>query len=348
MIEKQRLEIVAKRIVDWYQKNKRDLPWRESKDPYSIWISEVMLQQTRIEAVKEYYKRFMDQIPNIESLAQIEEEKLLKIWEGLGYYSRARNLKKAAEKIMNQYNGQMPKTYQELQDLPGIGEYTAGAISSIAYNEAVPAVDGNVLRVISRVLASQEDILLAKTKKKVTGVLCEIMPKEAGDFNEGIMELGETICVPNGEPLCQECPLQTLCLANQEGETNVIPVRVKKTKRRIEERTVFIFIYQEKIAIRKRGKTGLLANLYEFPNIEGKLEEKELKQWLDSWKLKAKSVEKLGKTKHIFSHIEWHMIGYQIHVEKKNKEFLWVSKEEIKHDYAIPGAFEFYKSKLTY
>lgn len=264
---KQELKEIVEPIVRWYQKQEKILPWKQDKEPYHIWVSEIMLQQTRIEAVKKYYTRFMKALPTIQDLANVSEEKLLKLWEGLGYYSRARNLKKAAIQIEENYKGKMPTSYAELLKLSGIGEYTAGAIASISYQEKVPAVDGNVLRVISRVLASKEDVLLPETKKEITKKLSEIMPEEAGDFNEGLMELGEKICIPNTTPLCEKCPIQPFCIANKENLTNEIPVRIKKQKRRIEEKTVFIVKNKDEIAIRKREKTGILANLYEFPNV---------------------------------------------------------------------------------
>ncbi len=264
---KQELEQIVKPIVKWYQEQKKILPWKQDKEPYHIWISEIMLQQTRIEAVKKYYTRFMKELPTIQHLAKVSDEKLLKLWEGLGYYNRAKNLKKAAIQIEENYKGQMPTSYAELLNLSGIGEYTAGAIASISYQEKVPAVDGNVLRVVSRVIASKDDVLLPETKKRITKKLLEIMPDESGDFNEGLMELGEKICLPNTIPLCEKCPIQQFCIANKEKLTNEIPVRIKKQKRKVEKRTVFIVKYKDEIAIRKREKTGILANLYEFPNV---------------------------------------------------------------------------------
>ena len=264
---KQELEQIVKPIVKWYQEQEKILPWKQDKEPYHIWISEIMLQQTRIEAVKKYYTRFMEELPTIQHLAKVSDEKLLKLWEGLGYYNRARNLKKAAIQIEENYKGQMPTSYAELLNLSGIGEYTAGAIASISYQEKVPAVDGNVLRVVSRVIASKDDVLLPETKKRITKKLLEIMPDESGDFNEGLMELGEKICLPNTIPLCEKCPIQQFCIANKEKLTNEIPVRIKKQKRKVEKRTVFIVKYKDEIAIRKREKTGILANLYEFPNV---------------------------------------------------------------------------------
>ena len=264
---KQDLRKIIEPIIEWYQNQEKTLPWKQDKEPYHIWVSEIMLQQTRIEAVKKYYTRFMEELPTIQDLAVVPEEKLLKLWEGLGYYSRARNLKKAAIQIEQEYEGKMPTNYADLLKLAGIGEYTAGAIASISYKEKVPAVDGNVLRVVSRVLASKEDVLLPETKRKITKALFEIMPNEPGDFNEGLMELGEKICLPNTVPMCDKCPIQEFCRAHKENLTKEIPVRIKKQKRKIEKRTVFILEYQNHMAIRKREKTGILAKLYEFPNV---------------------------------------------------------------------------------
>lgn len=346
MKEIELMKKIREPIIKWYQENKRELPWRKEKNPYHIWLSEIMLQQTRIEAVKEYYKRFLKQIPTIEDLANIEEEKLLKLWEGLGYYNRARNLKKAAQVIQEKYQGKMPKHYEELIELPGIGEYTAGAISSIAYDEKVSAVDGNVLRVVSRVVGSKKDVLENKTKKEFTQKLQEIMPEQAGDFNEGLMELGELICIPNGEPLCEKCPLQKICIAKNENLTNSIPVRNQKIKRRKEEKTVFLLEFEGKIAIRKREKTGLLANMYEFPNTDKKITKKEVGSVLENWKLVGTQIEKIGTHHHIFSHIEWDMLGYKIQVNSMNQQFLWIDKKEILEKYPIPGAFVPFREKM--
>lgn len=333
-------------IIEWYQKNRRPLPWRKEgkRDPYVIWVSEIMLQQTRIEAVKPYYERFLKELSTIQELAKVEENKLLKLWEGLGYYNRAKNLKKAAQIIEKEYDGKMPKHYEELIRLPGIGEYTAGAISSIAYNEPVPAVDGNVLRVISRVVASKRDILDRKVKKEFTDELKEIMPEQAGDFNEGLMELGELICIPNGEPLCKQCPLKEICVANKEKLTEIIPVRKQKKNRKKEQKTVFLLKIGDKIAIRKRNDTGLLAGMYEFPNEDKKLTIKEVKEVLKKWGLEEKKIQKIGNYRHIFSHIEWDMIGYEVFVKKMNEQFSWIKENEILKKYPIPGAFTpFYK-----
>ena len=337
---KQELTKIVKPIVKWYQNQEKTLPWKQDKEPYHIWVSEIMLQQTRIEAVKKYYTRFMQELPTIHDLANVSEEKLLKLWEGLGYYSRAKNLKKAAIQIEQEYEGKIPTNYKELLKLPGIGEYTAGAIASISYQEKVPAVDGNVLRVVSRVLGSKKDVLLPETKKEFTKQLLEIIPKEAGDFNEGLMELGEKICIPNTPPLCEKCPIQKFCMAYKENLTTEIPVRVKKQKRKIQERTVFILKYKNQIAIRKRKETGILANLYEFPNILGKVKEEQISKILKQWNLQFKNLQKMKNEKHIFTHVEWHMCAYEIEVKNKNAEWIWATEEELKNQYPLPTAFK--------
>lgn len=330
---------IVKPLNKWYKENKRILPWREEQTAYHVWISEIMLQQTRIEAVKKYYARFMEQIPTIKDLANIEEEKLLKLWEGLGYYNRARNLKKAAMMIQEKYEGQMPKSYEELIKLPGIGEYTAGAISSICYNEKVPAVDGNVLRVIARLTGNKENVLFSKTKKQITNLLQENMPEEAGIFNEAIMELGEVICIPNGKPLCEVCPIQKNCIAYQKNLTQEIPLRQKEKKRTKVEKTVFMIKCKDKIAIQKRKEKGLLAGMYEFPNVDIFLSKQEANQLLQEWNLKIKSINKKGNYCHIFTHIEWNIIGYEVIVEVEKEDLLWVTEKQMNKKYAIPTAF---------
>ena len=348
---KEDLEKVIEPLLNWYEKSKRILPWRKNKNPYSIWISEIMLQQTRIEAVKEYYKRFMKEIPSIQVLANIDEEKLLKLWEGLGYYNRARNLQKAAKLIEKEYQGKMPDSYKELITLPGIGEYTAGAIASIAYDEPVTAIDGNVLRVISRLIASTKDVLLPETKKDIQSKIEKIMPKKnAGNFNEALMELGELVCLPNGEPECQRCPLKQYCKAYKENLTAKIPVREKKIKRKKEEKTVFILISSSgKIAIKKREQNGVLKGMYELPNVINKWQETKVEEVLkEKWNIQSiQQIEFSGEYKHIFTHIEWHMYGYEVKVRTEDeKSFLWVSKEELETVYAIPTAFKQFIRKV--
>ena len=337
---KTKLKEIVQPIVKWYQAQEKTLPWKQDKDPYHVWISEIMLQQTRIEAVKKYYIRFMKQLPTIQDVANASEEQLLKLWEGLGYYSRVRNIKKAAIQIIQENQGKMPTNYKELLKMPGIGDYTAGAIASISYGEKVPTVDGNVLRVISRILASKENVLLKKKKKDITNQLQKIMPEEAGDFNEGLMELGEKICLPNTTPICNKCPIQKYCTACKENLTTEIPVRIKKQKRKIEKRTIFILEYKNKIAINKRPKTGILANLYEFPNILGEVTEQEIPQILKQWNIQFKNLKMKKSAKHIFTHIEWDMIAYEIEVKNKNTIWTWVTEQEMEKQYPLPTAFK--------
>lgn len=340
-------------LLSWYEYNARILPWRSEPTPYHVWISEIMLQQTRVEAVKPYYDRFLCELPDIEALSKVEDEKLMKLWQGLGYYNRARNLKTAAITIMNEYDGVMPRDYEKILSLKGIGEYTAGAISSIAYQIPVPAVDGNVLRVISRVEANDEDILKASTKKRVREELLEIMPEDrAGDFNQALMELGATVCLPNGKPLCENCPWDTVCQAYKQDRVMELPVKQPKKKRKIEQRTVFLLYSKGKIAVCKRPDTGLLASLWEFPNELGKLGLEEAKQKLEQWGIIQYELEETAKGKHIFSHIEWQMSGYFVEIEDgdaidwRELEFEWISVEEMERSYAIPSAYELFLREL--
>lgn len=344
----ERLEAAKGPLLSWYQGNKRDLPWRENRDAYRIWISEIMLQQTRVEAVKPYFARFMEHFPTVQALAACEEEELFKCWEGLGYYSRARNLKKAAELIVSEYDGKLPADHKALLALPGIGSYTAGAIGSIAFGLPVPAVDGNVMRVLSRVAGSYEDILKQAVKRKTENSVEEVLKTfkkdEPGDFNQALIETGAIVCVPNGAPLCEQpCPFYTVCEARKRGLTSEIPVKTPKKKRKIEEKTVLLVECGDKIAIRKRDDTGLLASLYEFPNLEGNLSEEEVLERLEN----GASVEKkLPAAKHIFSHVEWHMSGYLVRVEKEIPGMLFADREELKEKYPIPNAFAAYRKLL--
>ena len=349
MLEKDAVE----NLLGWYRKYKRDLPWRATQDPYRIWVSEIMLQQTRVEAVKPYYERFMKALPSVRALAEADEELLLKLWEGLGYYSRARNLQKAAKTILAEHGGELPHSYEELRKLSGIGEYTAGAIASIAYGIPVPAIDGNVLRVLARVMGSSEDIMLPQTKKKWRAELADCIPTEAaGDFTQAMIELGATVCVPNGEPKCSECPLRLVCVASKEGRTAEIPVRAAKKARRIEERTVFVIADGNRTVLGKRPAKGLLAGLYELPNTLGYLDETQAVAHLRSIGFEPLRLKRLEDAKHIFSHIEWHMMAYAVQVspdfdgvdEKWGYSFL--ENEDLKAHYAIPSAFSAYSSYL--
>lgn len=354
--ETERLDQSVQPLLEWFEVFARTMPWRSNPEPYWVWISEIMLQQTRVEAVRAYFDRFIAALPNIESLANIEDEKLMKLWEGLGYYSRARNLKKAAIVCVEQYHGELPRTYEALLKLPGIGSYTAGAIASIAYEQEVPAVDGNVLRVISRLLAWEEDITKQSVKRKMEAALLELMKRvhpNPRTFTAALMELGALVCIPNGAPCCMECPWKSICLARIQKKVERIPVKKKKIVRKIEERTVFLIQDGDLTAIKKRPSTGLLAGLYELPNIEGFYSEQEVKRiWEEKLKLPL-TVERLKDGKHIFSHIEWHMQAYRVIIPKileQNKllreqegEVFFVTQEELNTNYALPNAFKTWK-----
>lgn len=339
-----RLKAMNRPLLAWYGEHARILPWREDPKPYRVWISEIMLQQTRVEAVKPYFQRFMEALPTIEALSDVPEDKLLKLWEGLGYYNRARNLKKAAQVMMERYEGQLPASYEELLTLPGIGSYTAGAIASIAYGVPVPAVDGNVLRVLSRVLASSEDILKQSVKKQLETDLRETMPREhTSAFNQGLIEIGAIVCVPNGQPRCGECPLASICLGRKKGLLDSIPYKTPKKARRIEDRTILLIERGDRIVIQKRPDTGLLASLYEFPSMEGCLSEAEVREKLEETYGTITGIELLPTAKHIFSHVEWHMVGYRIILDGELPP-MWISaqRQELKERYPLPNAFSVY------
>lgn len=340
---------IAAALLNWYDYHARILPWREDATPYRVWVSEIMLQQTRVEAVKPYYDRFMKELPTVADLAAVEDDKLMKLWEGLGYYNRARNLKFAANQVMEEYGGRIPGNYEALLGLKGIGEYTAGAIGSIAFGLPVAAVDGNVLRVITRITGDERDILKQSTKKDITKDLLEIIPKErAGDFNQALMELGAMVCIPNGAPKCEACPWDTICRAYKEDLTEKIPVKMPKKKRKIEKKTIFLLEYQDKIAIRKRQAEGLLAGLWEFPNKEGIFSIEKMEHQLKEWQVEHFKLETTKKAKHIFSHIEWHMAGFYIQCQEKPQQegLIWISREEMEEAYAIPSAFSSFKAVL--
>lgn len=352
VLEPECLYRMTEPLVEWYRENKRDLPWRDIKDAYRVWISEIMLQQTRVEAVKPFYERFLKRLPTVQDLAEVPEDELLKLWEGLGYYNRARNLQKAARQIVTDYQGTFPNKYEEICNLTGIGSYTAGAIASFAFEIPKPAVDGNVLRVISRLTASFDDIMKAGTKKKVEETLEGIIPKnQACDFNQGLIELGAMVCVPNGAPKCDVCPLSELCEARKKGIETQLPVKTKAKARKIEKKTVLIFRDGENLAIRKRPSKGLLAGLYEFPNVEGHLTQKEVIAYSKSIGLAPIRVKKLEEAEHIFSHVEWKMTGYMIRVDELEaactEEMLFIRPEEIEGKYPIPAAFEAYTKQVN-
>ena len=342
------LRSCAARLIPWYRSVRRELPWRDHPTPYQVWISEIMLQQTRIEAVIPYYARFLAELPDVAALAEVPEDRLLKLWEGLGYYSRARNLKKAAQLVMDEYGGALPRTAAELRRLPGIGDYTAGAVASIACGEPEPAVDGNVLRVLMRVTACADDVLSQKTKSRVAEELRAVYPsgEDAGLLTEGLMELGETVCLPNGEPRCEACPLHALCLARERGLTAELPRRSPKKERRIEEKTVLLLRCDGLYALRRRGETGLLAGMWEFPSLPGKRSAGEVRTALEEAGLSPDQIRPCGEAKHVFTHVEWHMSGFFVDCSGQSGEYVWKRPDEIRAGFAVPTAFKAYLKLL--
>lgn len=341
------LSPIVEPLLAWYDQNKRPLPWREEPSPYHVWVSEIMLQQTRIEAVIPYYERFLSACPTVEALAAIDDEQLMKLWEGLGYYSRARNLKRAAQWIVDQHGGALPADYRELLALPGIGPYTAGAIASIAYGLPEPAVDGNVLRVITRLCADESDVTKETTKQRVLADLRAIYPqtkREAAAMTQALMELGERICLPNGAPKCDQCPLGALCPARAEGLTDRIPYRSPKKPRRIQPRTVFLLLDGDTVALRKREDKGLLAGLWEFVGAEENLDEAGARRWLRTHGIEIEQLLPIPDAIHVFSHVEWHMTGYVVRCKKITdsewaRELCWATAKELSDVYALPTAF---------
>ena len=324
-------------LLEWFRDNARSLPWRDDPTPYHVWLSEIMLQQTRVAAVLDYYRRFLEEASDVAALAALPEDRLLKLWQGLGYYNRARNLQKAAQVIVDQYGGVFPSDYAAVRSLPGVGDYTAGAICSIAFGQAVPAVDGNVLRAYARICGDEGDIATPQMKKKVTQAILEAIPLHApGTFNQALMELGATVCLPNGAPLCGRCPAREFCVALAQDRVADLPVKAPKKPRRVEERAVWLIFLGDSVALRRRPNRGLLAGLWEFPNElwEGPLP--------PDWGIEALSDTYAGQAKHIFTHIEWHMTLRTVEAaeDKLPPGWVWASRDELAEKYAVPNAFE--------
>lgn len=333
------LEKLPELLLPWFAENRRDLPWRKDRQPYHVWLSEIMLQQTRVEAVKGYYVRFLEKLPTVEMLAAAPEDELLKLWEGLGYYSRVRNLQKAAKIICEAYAGAFPQKREELLALPGIGAYTAGAIASICFEQPAAAVDGNVLRVLSRYLASDAPITDEQTKKTFAKELSAVYPEgHCGDFTQALMELGATVCVPNGAPLCESCPLQSLCRANQSETQLRYPVKAAKKPRRIEKRTVFILSCGDKLALCKRPKKGLLAGLWQLPDVEGTMSLAQMLEQAEAWGVHPRNILKTVQRGHIFTHVQWELTGCYLECGTE-AAFYWATGEEIQKDIGLPTAY---------
>ncbi len=345
--EEQVLIAMFEALIPWYEAHKRELPWRQDREPYHVWLSEIMLQQTRVEAVKEYYRCFLTTLPTIADLAEAPEEQILKLWEGLGYYNRVRNLQKAAQTICADYAGVFPSEYAQIRSLSGIGDYTAGAIASICFDAPTPAVDGNVLRVYSRLLADDANIDLQTTKKRITRKLQETYPqKNPGIATQALMELGATVCVPNGAPRCDVCPVAEICQARKQDTWRNLPVRSEKKKRKIVDKTVFILLTEDTVALHKRSTSGLLAGMWEFPNVDAKLDKQAAVTQVTGWQ--AEPLDLLMQTSytHIFSHVEWHMTAYYIRCRKTNKKWKWVTKESLDETYALPSAFRPFREQI--
>ena len=357
MTEQKAADAITQPLLSWYDKNKRSLPWRETKDPYRIWVSEIMLQQTRVEAVRGYYKRFLDALPDIGALARAEEPYLLKLWEGLGYYNRVRNMQKAAIRVMEEFDGKMPDTYELLLTLPGIGDYTAGAIASIAFDRAAPAVDGNVLRILTRLWGDESDIADPRVKKYFAKTLTDFIPKDRpGDYNQALIELGAMVCVPNGKPKCEECPWNKVCVARKEERTDVLPVKSKKKERGIEKKTVLLIRDGNHILLHKRPKRGLLAGMYEFPMADGWISPAKAGKIVEELGFSPMQIKKGAESIHIFTHKEWHMHSYLIKVadtmpegrtEKTPwQEYVLIPPREIEKTYPLPSAFKAFRENI--
>ena len=347
-------------LLSWYHTSKRDLPWRHTRDPYRIWVSEIMLQQTRVEAVMRYYQRFLERLPDVQALADCPEGELLKLWEGLGYYSRVRNMQRAARVIVQQHAGRFPRTYEEILALPGIGEYTAGAIGSFAFDLPLPAVDGNVLRVVARLTALEEDVLSPKTRRAVTEAVAQAQPALcAADFNQAMIELGALVCLPNGAPKCAECPLAATCLARKAGLQERLPIRKKNAPRKIQHKTVLILREGERVALRRRPSDGLLAALYEPFCLEGALDSDAVQAFLQAQGLFPLHITPIGEAKHIFTHLEWHMCGFEVilplgsitKMEQNGAKnpfinLFFAQRDEVDTRYALPSAYAAYRAYM--
>ena len=351
---------LCKLLLAWRKSapDTRDLPWRDEPTPYHVWISEIMLQQTRAAVVRGYYLRFLEALPHVRALAAVDDDALMKLWQGLGYYSRARNLKRAAKVIVEKHDGQLPNDFDALLALPGIGRYTASAIASFAYGQPRPAVDGNFLRVAARITANPIDIAKDTSKRALEAALATSYPtgRDAGLLNEAFMDLGATVCLPNGVPLCHACPAAQLCLAHDRGTEQDYPVKTALKARRKERRTVLLLSCGNRIAIRKRPARGLLAGLWEYPNIEGKLSQRAVRAHLAAEGFEVCDIAPLPSARHIFSHIEWELTGWAVTVADTNEpplmaaedrtdapsSLLWVRRAELADTYSIPAAFGYF------
>lgn len=333
------MKALPERLLPWFEENKRSLPWRADREAYHVWLSEIMLQQTRVEAVKGYYARFLEALPTVEALAAAPDDRLAKLWEGLGYYTRVRNLKKAAQVIADTRGGEFPCRYEDILSLPGIGEYTAGAIASIAFGQKKAAVDGNVLRVLARLLCREDPIDLPAVKAWAKEELERVYPEDAGAFTQALMELGATVCIPNGAPACERCPMGDLCVAKKENRQTELPKKLPKKPKKQEQRTVLVLCCNGHFAVQQRPQKGLLAGLWQFPNVDGTLTDQEALDLADAWGIRPRELKRRVRREHIFTHIRWDMLAYRIDCQTPAPAFTWLTGEEIAKTAALPTAF---------
>ncbi|WP_461202081.1 A/G-specific adenine glycosylase [Anoxybacillus sp. TBDG-1] len=340
------IESFQRDLIHWFQAEKRDLPWRKEKDPYKIWVSEVMLQQTRVDTVIPYFYQFIEKFPTLDALADAEEEEVLKVWEGLGYYSRIRHLHAAVKEVKEKYGGCVPASKEQFSSLKGVGPYTTGAVLSIAYDIPEPAVDGNVMRVLSRIFYMTDDIAKGSTRKKFEQIVSHIIAHDnPSDFNQALMELGALICTPKN-PSCLLCPVQRHCRAFAEGVEKQLPIKTKaKAPKHVAFRAIVLVNEEGRILIEKRPSSGLLANLWQFPNDEHAptLNEQEfIKEISERYHVLIRSMERIGTFEHVFSHIVWHIEAYkakalQLQIDEKMTK--WVTADELKQ-YAFPVIYQ--------
>ena len=343
MEDREILALLPELLMTWFSANARDLPWRRDREPYHVWVSEIMLQQTRVEAVKAFYTRFLDELPDIPSLAAADPDRLAKLWEGLGYYSRVRSMQAAAQEIMARHGGTFPESYEDVRALKGIGDYTAGAICSICFGQPTPAVDGNVLRVIARLTGDRRCVSKESTKRAVRSALAEIYPQgRCGEFTQALMELGATVCLPNGAPDCGACPAAAIC-RSRTGDWRFLPVKAEKKTRRREELTVFLLRCEGCTAVRRRGDDGLLAGLWEFPNVPGILSPEEAVAQAEQWGVHPRELESSLERKHIFTHVEWEMRCYSLRCGSMPPEFVWADRAALQGEIALPTAFRMFR-----
>ena len=331
-------------LPGWFSAHARALPWRADREPYHVWLSEIMLQQTRVEAVKGYYARCLAAVPDIPALAAADPELLHKLWEGLGYYSRVRNLQRAAQVILDRHGGRFPTEYREVRALPGIGDYTAGAICSICFDQPTPAVDGNVLRVVTRLTADGRCTDEPTVKADLRAALAAVYPSPgAGILTQALMELGATVCVPNGAPACESCPGAPFCAARAEGTWQRYPVRAQKRPRRVEQRTVLVLACDGALALRKRKASGLLAGLWVFPTVPGWLEAQEVLDLAAAWGLRPRSLGKQVERTHVFTHVQWELRCFYLNCGCRGEGFTWAEEAELDGTYALPTAFRMFR-----